>query len=268
MQVHPRTLRLPSRTGAPSHSGLSTGGPNGLQFRFSQGGCQTHQGPSEGGTAKLRRLRAMPVAHAPQCTVFKLFRLAGGRGSFATVKSFSVACIVAVAVGAASPVAVRAQGDAAAPAPAVDPSWLQVDTVTKTATFQLVAGLTGLNGALNFNGFRDGELTLTVPLGWAVVMHFRNHDGMLPHSAEIIPDTHPLPTGPVAPAFPRAFTLRLDQGLISEQTDDIRFIADKGGSYLIFCGVPGHGAAGMWVRFEVSGSVRKPSLAATPAGKP
>jgi len=200
--------------------------------------------------------------------VFKLFRLAGGRGSFATVKSFSVACIVAVAVGAASPVAVRAQGDAAAPAPAVDPSWLQVDTVTKTATFQLVAGLTGLNGALNFNGFRDGELTLTVPLGWTVVMHFRNHDGMLPHSAEIIPDTHPLPTGPVAPAFPRAFTLRLDQGLISEQTDDIRFIADKGGSYLIFCGVPGHGAAGMWVRFEVSGSVRKPSLAATPAGKP
>jgi len=197
-----------------------------------------------------------------------LFRAAGVRGSFATVKSLSVAGLVAVAVGAAAPVAARAQGGTAAPAPAVDPSWLQVDTVTKTATFQLVAGLTGLNGALNFNGFRDGELTLTVPLGWTVVMHFRNHDGMLPHSAEIIPDTHPLPTGPVAPAFPRAFTLRLDQGLISEQTDDIRFIADKGGSYLIFCGVPGHGAAGMWVRFEVSGSVRKPSLAATPAGKP
>jgi sulfocyanin len=199
---------------------------------------------------------------------FKLFRLTGGRGRFATVKSSSVICIVAVAVGAASPVVVRAQGDAAAPAPAVDPSWLQVDTVTNTATFQLVAGLTGLNGALNFNGFRDGGLTLTVPVGWTVVMHFRNHDGMLPHSAEIIPDTHPLPTGPVAPAFPRAFTLRLDQGLISEQTDDLRFIADRGGSYLIFCGVPGHGAAGMWVRLEVSGSVCRPSLAATPAGKP
>jgi sulfocyanin len=176
--------------------------------------------------------------------------------------------MVSVAVGAASPVVVRAQGDAAAPAPAVDPSWLQVDSVTKTVNFQLVAGLTGLNGALNFNGFRDGGLTLTVPVGWTVVMHFRNHDGMLPHSAEVIPDTHPLPTGPVAPAFPRAFTVRLDQGLISEQTDDLRFIADKGGSYLIFCGVPGHGAAGMWVRFEVSGSVRKPLLAATPAGPP
>jgi|SRR5713101_1149812 len=117
---------------------------------------------------------------------FKLFHLAGGRGSFATVKSLSVACIVAVAVAAAAPVVVRAQGDAAAPAPAVDPSWLQVDSATKTATYQLVAGLTGLNGALNFNGFRDGALTLTVPLGWTVLMHFRNHDGMLPHSAEII----------------------------------------------------------------------------------
>src|SRR5438093_10907992 len=108
---------------------------------------------------------------------FKLFRLAGGRGSFATVKSLSVACIVAVAVGAAAPVAPRAQGGTAAPAPAVDPSWLQVDSVTRMVTFQLVAGLTGLNGALNFNGFRDGELTPTVPLGWPGVTHFRNHDG-------------------------------------------------------------------------------------------
>src|SRR5207245_5086367 len=100
----------------------------------------------------------------------KLFRLAGGRGSFATVKSLSGAFIVGVAVGAASPVVVRAQGDAAAPAPAVDPSWLQVDSATKTATFQLVAGLTGLNGALNFNGFRGGGLTLTLPVGWAVLV--------------------------------------------------------------------------------------------------
>src|ERR1041385_8604748 len=148
---------------------------------------------------------------------FKLFRLAGGRSRFATVKSLSVACLVAVAVGAASPVVVRAQGDAAAPAPAVDPSWLQVDTATKTVTFQLVAGLTGLNGALNSNGSRDGGLTLTVPVRWTVVMHFRNHDGMLPHSAEVIADTHPLPTGPVAPAFPRAFTVRLDPGLIDRK---------------------------------------------------
>ncbi|PYP33406.1 MAG: hypothetical protein DMD47_01435, partial [Gemmatimonadetes bacterium] len=38
-------------------------------------------------------------------------------------------------------------------------------------------------------------------------------------------------------------------------------------SFLIFCGVPGHGAAGMWVRLKVSGTARAPFLTATPAGK-
>ncbi|HVH67280.1 MAG TPA: sulfocyanin-like copper-binding protein [Gemmatimonadales bacterium] len=176
--------------------------------------------------------------------------------------------VVAMVLSLGQAVELRAQSTTAAPAPAVDPSWLQVDTATRTATVQLVAGLTGLNGALNFNGFKDGGLTLTVPVGWHVLMHFRNHDGMLPHSAEVIAETHPLPTGPVAPAFARAFTLRLQEGLISEQTDDMRFVAEKGGSYLIFCGVPGHGASGMWIRLEVLDSVRTPSLAATPGGAP
>src|SRR5438445_12706102 len=91
---------------------------------------------------------------------------------------------------------------------------------------------------------------------------------MLPHSAEVLHHTHPLPTQPVTPAFRGAVTIRLAEGLVSEARYELRFIADKGGSYLIFCGVPGHGAAGMWVRLEVSGSVHRPSLAATPAGKP
>src|SRR5436305_4381010 len=183
------------------------------------------------------------------------------------VKILSAAVMLALATGAAAPRALHVQSARTVPIQPIDPSWLQADTVTKTATFELVAGLTGLNGALNFNGFRDGGLTLTVPLGWNVVLQFRNHDGMLPHSAEVVLDTHPLPTGPVAPAFARAMTVRLEQGLISEQTDDIRFIADRGGSYLIFCGVPGHGAAGMWIRLEVSGSIRRPFLAASPGGK-
>jgi len=158
-----------------------------------------------------------------------------------------------------------AQGSAT-PQP-IEPSWLKVDSAKKTATFQLTAGLTGLNGALNFNGFRDGGLTLTVPRGWTVVIHFINRDGMLPHSAEVIADSRPLPTAPVSAAFDRAFTLRLSEGLPPQGEDGLRFIADKGGSYLIFCGVPGHGAAGMWIRLRVSGSVRQPALAATRAGR-
>ena len=147
----------------------------------------------------------------------------------------------------------------------VDPTWLTFDSAAKTVRFQLIAGLTGLNGALNFNGFRDGGLTLVVPVGWKTEIAFRNHDGMLPHSAEVVGDTNPPPIQPQTPAFDRAFTLKLAEGLPPEGTDDFRFIANREGSFLLFCGVPGHGAAGMWIRLVVSGSGRRPSVAATSA---
>ncbi len=148
----------------------------------------------------------------------------------------------------------------------IDPAWLRADTAAKTAEFDLIAGLTGLNGALNFNGYRDGELTLTVPLGWTVVMHFKNNDGDLPHSAEVIPDVRPIPLEPVDPAFERAFTIRLAQGLQAGEEDDIRFVANKTGKFLIFCAVPGHGAAGMWIRLRVVEGAKAPGLSA-PTGR-
>ena len=150
--------------------------------------------------------------------------------------------------------------------PQIDCNWLAVDTTSKSATFQLIAGLSGLNGALNFNGFKDGGLTFTVPLNWNVVIQFRNHDGMLPHSAEVIDSTKPLPAGPVDPALPRAMTVRLAQGIGPEEQDTMRFVATKAGSYLILCAVPGHGLAGMWIRFKVSPSDTRPKLAASAAG--
>src|SRR5207253_2905025 len=76
---------------------------------------------------------------------------------------------------------------------AIDPTWLSFNAAARTARFQLIAGLTGLNGALNFNGFSDGGLTFVVPVGWQTEIDFRNHDGMLPHSAEIINPSTPLP---------------------------------------------------------------------------
>jgi hypothetical protein len=147
----------------------------------------------------------------------------------------------------------------------VDPTWLTFDPGAKTARFQLIAGLTGLNGALNFNGFRDGGLTLVIPVGWKAEIAFKNHDGMLPHSAEVIAPQTPLPTQPVSPAIPRAFTLNLATGLPPQGTDVMRFAARPAGEYLIFCGVPGHGAAGMWIRLRVSATAPAPALLITPS---
>jgi len=167
-----------------------------------------------------------------------------------------IACVGLVIMSAVSASAQQQQ---------VDSKWLTFDTAGNTVRFQLIAGLTGLNGALNFNGFRDGELTLVVPVGWKTEIAFSNHDGMLPHSAEVIAPQVPLPTQPVPSAIPRAFTLSLEKGLPPQGTDDIRFTAKPAGDYLIFCGVPGHGAAGMWIRLRVSATARTPALLQTPA---
>src|SRR5204863_7969701 len=138
------------------------------------------------------------------------------------VKILSAAVMLALATGAAAPRALHGQSERTVPIQPIDPSWLQADTVTKTATFELVAGLTGLNGALNFNGFRDGGLTLTVPPGWNVALHFLNHDGMLPHSAEVIGYQSPVPTNPIPPVFDRAATTMLQDGLTAGQTDVVQ----------------------------------------------
>ena len=144
-----------------------------------------------------------------------------------------------------------------------DSSQLSIDTVTKTATFQLVAGQTKLNSGLNFNGSNDGKLVLTVPQNWNVVIQFTNKDPNLPHSAEVVDTTKPMPAGPVdPPAFPRAMTTKLMIGLESGQTDTFRFVANRAGSFMILCGVPGHGLAGMWIRLKVSPTDKRPTLTA------
>ena len=161
-----------------------------------------------------------------------------------------------------------AQSPPPAPAPAtqtpqIDCTWLTVDSTSRTATFQLTSALTQLNGGLNFNGFNDGKLVLNVPVNWNVVIKFTNKDANLPHSAEVIDSAKPMPAGPMDPAFPRAMSVRLMQGLGSGESDSLRFVASKPGTYMIFCAVPGHGLAGMWLRLKVSATDKRPTLVAT-----
>ena len=146
----------------------------------------------------------------------------------------------------------------------IDPAWLLADSAKHSAELRLVAGLTDRNGGMNFNGFSKGGLQLTVPKGWSVVVHFKNHDQNLPHSVEVIADTDPVPAGPVPPAFEHAATRQVAQGFSAGQGDDVRFVAAKAGSFLIFCAVPGHGPAGMWIRLAVSATAVKPALSAAP----
>jgi sulfocyanin len=136
--------------------------------------------------------------------------------------------------------------------------WLSYDAATKTVTFALEAGAPGTAGPFNFNGYASGTATLVVPASSTVVMNFVNLDGT-PHSAELIADKDPMPNSGGDPAIPAAYTKDVTQGLPQGGKDVIRFTAPASGSYRIFCGVPGHGLSGMWIRFKVDPAAKSPS---------
>ena len=140
-----------------------------------------------------------------------------------------------------------------------DSKYLKWDPATKTVTFELIAGGEGARSPFNFNGYIDGEANLVVPPGVNVVMNFIQKDGT-PHSAELIADKNPMPNMGGEPAIPRAYTNKVVEGLPQEATDVIRFTAPDSGSYRIFCGVPGHGLSGMWIRFTVDPAAKAPKF--------
>jgi sulfocyanin len=174
----------------------------------------------------------------------------------------SKSALLAVALGVTLTLPVPAAAQAATGVPAkLDSTFLKWNPATKTVTFKLVAGIPGrAKSPFNFDGYTDGELTLTVPENSTVVMNFVNEDGT-PHSAQVVPDKPPIPNMALdQPAIQRAYSKAAGEGIAQFGTDVIRFKAAPAGSYLIFCGVPGHGLSGMWIRFKVNADAATPSL--------
>lgn len=172
-----------------------------------------------------------------------------------TLSSFALALL------AAAPAAMAQQHDHAAARPTI--AW---NAATKTATYALIAGAPGAKSPFNFNGYVDGELTVVVPVGATVVMNFVNEDGV-PHSAAVIEDKDPMPTEAPNAAIPRAYTIKAVEGMNQGEKDVMRFKTDVAGRYRIFCGVPGHGLSGMWIRLRVDATATEPRLETAPAAK-
>jgi len=145
---------------------------------------------------------------------------------------------------------------------AAAPPWMRVDAAHKLASFTVTAAQGGANGTLNFNGYANGRLTVTVPTGWRVHIDFVNSGaGALPHSFEVIRDTGKIPPqGIEPPAIPRAETGNLIAGVPPMRKDTVDFIAAPPGRYLWFCGVPSHGISGMWNRFVVGAGAGMPAV--------
>ncbi len=157
---------------------------------------------------------------------------------------------------------VAATASAQSPAPAPVPQ-MTVDSAARIVTFDLVAGATTENGSLNFNGHKAGRLTFTAPHGWTVVFQFTNRDKNLPHSAQVISATRP-PMRAAPLAFPGATSTDPEAGVASTHPmEPIRFVAATAGEFMVFCAVPGHGMAGMWVKLVVTEGAT-PSVSAAP----
>jgi sulfocyanin len=152
------------------------------------------------------------------------------------------------------------------------PSWMKNDVPAKHVTLDIVAGFNANNGALNYNGYFTGDMTVVVPVGWTVDIHFKNNDAMLPHSLVVTksyPQGHfPDHAGVEAVAIPRAYTDNPDQGIPSPKTDTLTFTATTIGDYDFLCGVPGHGQAGMWTKLVVDPAAQAPYVTLSPEAQP
>jgi sulfocyanin len=133
--------------------------------------------------------------------------------------------------------------------------FMTYDAAAKTVTLDITAALDNAQGGFNFNGGYNGNQTITVPQGWTVNADVKNKD-FIPHSAIIITEQKPLPNAVETPDIPRAYTSQL---AASTGEDHMAFKASKPGNYFIYCGIPGHGPSGMYIRFVVSPDAKEPT---------
>ncbi len=138
------------------------------------------------------------------------------------------------------------------------PTW--VATKGKTVNLTLIAAYNDAGGGFNFNGGSNGKMTITVPLGDRVNVTFSNNSP-LGHSAQIVAFAKSPPVSTVPDAFKGANSPDPTSGVAKGTTQKFSFVANKAGTYLLICAVPGHASAGMWDVLVVSKSAKTASIA-------
>jgi Sulfocyanin (SoxE) domain len=132
--------------------------------------------------------------------------------------------------------------------PAAAPLSLTSDAASKTVKFTLVADYNSSNGGMNFNGYSQGALVISVPTGWTATVTCQNK-GTINHSCAVV-------SGPGAtqPSISGAGTQNPTAGLGGGQSGTFNFTAPSPVIERISCLVPGHEAAGMWITLRIVAS--------------
>lgn len=139
------------------------------------------------------------------------------------------------------------------------PKWMSIDHASKTVSLGIDMGSPKVQGGFNFEGYAQGHMTITVPVGWKVKIKADNI-GNLTHSLEIVPAQKKAPVQAIQPAFAHAEIQDVSNGIAPNKSGSIQFVANKVGEYWMICGVPGHALGGMWDHFVVSQSAWSPSV--------
>jgi hypothetical protein len=139
----------------------------------------------------------------------------------------------------------------AAPVAAQTPDWLSTDSAARTVHLTLEVTPAPDSGAALINGHRNGDLQLTVPVGWTVQWRWRSADSTAPHSLVVMAEREKLPTEGGRAAFTNAMTRMVTDGMKPGQDDQTSFTADEAGWYWMLCGVPGHALKGEYIGLRV-----------------
>jgi Sulfocyanin (SoxE) domain len=123
--------------------------------------------------------------------------------------------------------------------------YLKVDTNTRTAIVTLIAGYPASNYQFNYDGYGNGQLILTVPIGWQVTIQCANH-ATVPSSCAAV--TNASAKEPIQPDWT---TPNPTRGLDPGQSGSFVFTPTRAGTYRIASLVAGSEASGMWLDLEV-----------------
>lgn len=124
--------------------------------------------------------------------------------------------------------------------------YIHSDPATRAVVITLIAGYPAGDYQFNYNGYRDGTLVISIPVGWQVTVQCENH-GTVPNSCAVVRgrnDLRPVETGWSTPDP--------TQGLGPGQSATFVFSPSTSGSYRIASLVGGSEASGMWADLEVT----------------
>ena len=123
--------------------------------------------------------------------------------------------------------------------------YLKADAATRTAVVTLIAGYPATDYQWNYNGYGNGTLTLTVPVGWEITVQCANRS-TVPNSCAVVANSSAR-----QPMEPGWSTPDPQRGLDPGQSASFVFAPTTAGAYRIASLVPGSEASGMWLELYV-----------------